>query len=307
MRRRIALGDVRRFRPEHCRLLSLPPSAFTGSAAAAESITRGKSVRIPSLSKFTPGSGSRRREVHPKNLCKKRSHEFSGRPAFASVHCQAGGHHETIFKTSLFLTVARKFAPASPAAREDVGDQPRKARRYVECASVPSVSIPICGSAMHRLENRCAHRSRRRNNMKLIALTCLLLGACASVNSGLPTTAGVNGDTWYVKEHTLLRLLTTSADVYYCPKRFAAWEMPEGHLGRSQVETAIPAHLRRCFGRCVTQRSSATPRSSHPSRLASGPVLPFLAALRFSGAAGENKGEAENPWRCCFPLTPLHP
>ncbi len=53
---------------------------------------------------------------------------------------------------------------------------------------------------------------------KLVMAACLLLGACASVNSGLPTTAGVNGDIWYTKEHTLLKLLTTGADVFYCPK-----------------------------------------------------------------------------------------
>jgi hypothetical protein len=54
---------------------------------------------------------------------------------------------------------------------------------------------------------------------KLIAGACLLLGGCAGVTSGLPTTASVNGDTWYTKDHYILvHALTTSSDVYYCPK-----------------------------------------------------------------------------------------
>jgi hypothetical protein len=42
---------------------------------------------------------------------------------------------------------------------------------------------------------------------------------CASVTSGQPTTASVNGDTWYTKDKYLLtRILTTDSDVYWCSK-----------------------------------------------------------------------------------------
>ena len=42
---------------------------------------------------------------------------------------------------------------------------------------------------------------------------------CATVTSGQPTTASVNGDTWYTKDHYILtRLLTTESNVFWCSK-----------------------------------------------------------------------------------------
>ena len=54
---------------------------------------------------------------------------------------------------------------------------------------------------------------------KVIVVGALLLGGCAGITSGLPTTNSVGGDTWYTKDHYLMtRFLTTGSDVYYCPK-----------------------------------------------------------------------------------------
>jgi hypothetical protein len=56
-------------------------------------------------------------------------------------------------------------------------------------------------------------------NLLLAAVLGLLSLNCAQVTSGQPTTASVNGDTWYTKDRFLLvRLLTTDSDVYWCPK-----------------------------------------------------------------------------------------
>ena len=53
----------------------------------------------------------------------------------------------------------------------------------------------------------------------LAARLGLLSLNCATVTSGQPTTASVNGDTWYTKDkYLLMRLLTTDSDVFYCPK-----------------------------------------------------------------------------------------
>lgn len=53
----------------------------------------------------------------------------------------------------------------------------------------------------------------------LTAMLALLSLNCAGVTSGQPTTASVNGDTWYTKDRYLLvHVFTTDSDVYYCPK-----------------------------------------------------------------------------------------
>jgi len=53
----------------------------------------------------------------------------------------------------------------------------------------------------------------------LTAMLALLSFNCASVTSGQPTTASVNGDTWYTKDrYLLIKPFTTDSDVYYCPK-----------------------------------------------------------------------------------------
>jgi hypothetical protein len=53
----------------------------------------------------------------------------------------------------------------------------------------------------------------------LTAMLALFSLNCATVTSGQPTTASVNGDTWYTKDrYLLIKLLTTDSDVYYCPK-----------------------------------------------------------------------------------------
>ena len=50
-------------------------------------------------------------------------------------------------------------------------------------------------------------------------MLALLSLNCAGVTSGQPTTASVNGDTWYTKDRYLLvKIFTTDSDVYYCPK-----------------------------------------------------------------------------------------
>ena len=59
--------------------------------------------------------------------------------------------------------------------------------------------------------------------MKKKLLFAALLGLsmlnCATVTSGQPTTASVQGDTWYTKDKYLFaRILTTDSDVWYCPK-----------------------------------------------------------------------------------------
>lgn len=53
----------------------------------------------------------------------------------------------------------------------------------------------------------------------LAAMLGLLSLDCAGVTSGQPTTASVNGDTWYTKDRYLLtHVLTTDSDVYWCAK-----------------------------------------------------------------------------------------
>lgn len=53
----------------------------------------------------------------------------------------------------------------------------------------------------------------------LAAMLGLLSLNCAGVTSGQPTTASVNGDTWYTKDkYILTRVLTTDSEVFYCPK-----------------------------------------------------------------------------------------
>ena len=53
----------------------------------------------------------------------------------------------------------------------------------------------------------------------LTAMLALFSLNCAGVTSGQPTTASVTGDTWYTKDsYLLVKVLTTSSDVYYCPK-----------------------------------------------------------------------------------------
>jgi hypothetical protein len=53
----------------------------------------------------------------------------------------------------------------------------------------------------------------------LTAMLGLLSLNCAGVTSGQPTTASVNGDTWYTKDrYLLIHVFTTDSDVYYCPK-----------------------------------------------------------------------------------------
>jgi hypothetical protein len=56
-------------------------------------------------------------------------------------------------------------------------------------------------------------------SVALGAVLGLLSVNCAGVTSGQPTTASVNGDTWYTKDrYLLLRLFATGSDVYWCPK-----------------------------------------------------------------------------------------